>query len=158
MSSSNCVCYALFPSDYLPYCYSFVDCLVRASLAPLHVESALSAKPDWWKHTECRSPQNSHESSQRPDSPYKIHHKHNSSIGRRPYSYHKKHTTAWLQLLWHHMQYMYEFWLFHMKIMVNFLKPTSSIAYFYFMKTQLFLASRIFHALLVYLRWQHIQR
>lgn len=119
MSSSNCVCYSLFPSDYLPYCYSFVDCLVRASLAPLHVESALSAKPDWWKHTECRSPQNSHESSQRPDSPYKIHHKHNSSIGRRPYSYHKKHTTAWLQLLWHHTQYMYEFWLFHMKIMVN---------------------------------------
>lgn len=108
MSSSNCVCYALFPSDYLPYCYSFVDCLVRASLAPLHVESALSAKPDWWKHTECRSPQNSHESSQRPDSPYKIHHKHNSSIGRRPYSYHKKHTTAWLQLLW---QYAVHVWI-----------------------------------------------
>lgn len=107
MSSNN----SLFPSDYLPYCYSFVDCLVRASLAPLHVESALSAKPDWWKHTECRSPQNSHESSQRPDSPYKIHHKHNSSIGRRPYFFHKKHTTAWLQLLWHHTQYMYEFWL-----------------------------------------------
>lgn len=91
-----------FLLDYLPYCYSFVDCLVRASPAPLHVESALSATPDWWKHTECRSPQNSHESSQRPDSPYniqknntfrsqrpdspyRIHQKHNSFSGRRPY-------------------------------------------------------------------------